>query len=136
MIRYQFLPHYFKFIGLGLFLSILLTHFIGGFIDGLTSPFETTTGPESLKFLEGPTSEIISFLSILLYALSRDKIFDELMVKMRMETLYFVFVLTLLFHLGQLTNLFDNEIAASKVIQYQVLAYILLNSLRKRLLPI
>lgn len=107
--KLKLLPNYFKKIGLSLFLLTFWTNFVKGFIDGLNDPGDPPSEyiePLSeftflgINFFSEPFFEVMAVLSLLglvIYALSKDKVFDELLQKLRLEALRLTFLLSVIF---------------------------------------
>ena len=112
--KFQFLPHYFKYIGLFLYFVLGVLPFANDFVAGFAAGYEAGSGreidsPDYLfglpDYLFSKTFQIIHLLGVLLYAMAKDKVFDEFMLKLRMESLYIVFFVTLIFILFRIAIL-------------------------------
>ncbi|RNI29945.1 hypothetical protein EFA69_10485 [Rufibacter immobilis] len=94
----RLLPHYFKKIGLILFVGASLPDFIRGITSGYYDFHQASpSGDTSLLPLPSQTLwilEIIAILGIVLYAMAKDRIHDELLQWLRMEAIEITFFLT------------------------------------------
>lgn len=130
--RFQFLPHYFKYIGLTLFIGYFIIEFYAGFTDGYSGKPPGSTDIDFLtNFISQEVLEIIAYSGLLLYAFSRDKVFDEFIYKIRLESVYMIFFGTLIFILGRKIIQGDWDMTASYLFEVQILLYLLINKIRK-----
>lgn len=141
--KYQLLPHYFKFIGLALYLIAMLPDGIPSFIQGFNSGLEGYEGPTMYvlddRMLFGifiPKSLIvlfntISIIGIIIYALSKDKVFDEFMQKLRFESIQIVFFLSVLVILLMYIINPDIRFDAYNLLQIQLIAFLIIHKFRK-----
>ena len=132
--KYQFLPHYFKFIGLGLFVSTGLLQWANAFINGFNGTPEGTMNLEVHRIFFSSTFYILGYVGMILYALSKDKVFDELMIKIRHESMYMVFFGSLIFILIGLIINIDWKMSASYIIEAQMICFLIINKVRKYLI--
>jgi len=107
-----------------------------GFLEGYYSHTPTTkeVTPILPSIFLGEIARIIAYSAIIIYALSKDKTFDELMIKVRLESTYMIFFGTILFFFGRLLFNIDASIAASSLIEVQIICFLILNAIRKRFL--
>ena len=128
--KFQFLPHYFKYIGLVLFALFTIPYFLYDFYLGFTGQSMQTEGPIFLP------SEIVSplgHLGLLVYILAKDRIFDEYMIKLRMESAFITVVVTLLL-INFLQILKGSWVVnASYFFELQVFSFLIIHAIRKRL---
>jgi|AntRauTorckE6833_2_1112554.scaffolds.fasta_scaffold126343_1 hypothetical protein len=131
--RFQFLPHFFKYFGLAFFLTYFLFEFYAGFTAGYSGVegrefYYSKLLPDfiSLEFVE-----IIAYSGLLLYAFARDKVFDEFIYKIRLESIYLVFFGSLLFILIRKVIEGDWEMSASYFFEVQIVIYLVINKFRK-----
>lgn len=99
--RLRLLPSYFKKIGLTLFVLTVWPDFLRGYIEGYNDASEKTEIPPLSEFTfwgievySDSFFELFSILSVIgliLYALSRDKILDEFLLKLRIEAMHLTF---------------------------------------------
>ena len=103
--NFQILPNKTKSIGLTIFIICCGIPIIVAFLSGVTSPFlsndgslltQTLFNPNLLKWLN-----IVSILGMVLYVLSKEKIEDEFIMKLRLES----FQITLMLCLGTIITL-------------------------------
>jgi hypothetical protein len=140
----QLLPNYFKKIGFTLFVLTVWPELLRGFIAGYNAEVESTLTklpnlPAEFAFLgieifSDAFFEVFSILSVvglIIYALSRDKVIDEFLLKLRMEALHITFFLSaaLIFVL----LLFDikSEMSALYVLDIQVIIFLVAKKLKK-----
>ncbi|MEL7002151.1 MAG: hypothetical protein AAFN93_05365 [Bacteroidota bacterium] len=132
--KYQFLPYYFKWIAIILYVIFGLLpnfqHFVNGFSG---NPSDTRNlGIPTIFFSQ--TFNIIQYVAILIYALSKDKVFDEFMIKIRLESMYMIFFATLVFILAKIIISNEWEMSAALLFEIQVVSFLILNKIRKNLL--
>jgi hypothetical protein len=130
--RFQFLPHYFKYLGLTLFIGYFIIEFYAGFTAGYSESKFTSNNVDFLpNFRSYEIIEIIAYSGLLMYAFARDKVFDEFIYKIRLESVYLVFFGSLFFILGRKVIQGDWEISASYLFESQIILYLLINKVRK-----
>ncbi|WKV10951.1 hypothetical protein [Marivirga harenae] len=116
-----------------MFIVYFGTGAVDGFIDGLKgSPYN----PDGMAFglesyLNKKVFDIIGFTGVLIYALAKDKVFDEYMIKLRLESMYIVFFGTLIYILLRIFLSSDWQMSASFLFEAQVLVFLLVNKVRK-----
>ena len=128
--KFQFLPHYFKYVGLGLFVLCTLPFFAHDFYLGFTAQ---SIEDSTVKFLVSDQLSSLGHFGLLIYLLAKDRVFDEYMLKLRMESAFIVVFVTLFLltaiHLlkgGWMVN-------AAYFFEVQVFSYLIIHSIRKRL---
>ena len=130
--RFQFLPHYFKYIGLTLFIGYFIIEFYSGFTAGYSGkPYGSTSIDFLPNLINQEIIEIVAYSGLLLYAFSRDKVFDEFIYKIRLESVYMIFFGSLIFILGRKIIQGDWEMSASYLFEAQIVLYLLINKIRK-----
>ncbi len=131
MLNLRFLPHYFKFIGLSLFVISVLGSFLNGFFvahEHLPYGSQSDAIPPILLSKE---FHVLQYLGILIYVFAKDKVFDEFMFKLRLESLFLVFFGTILFFSFQVYFKPELKIEADYLFDIQVLSYFFINKLFK-----
>lgn len=137
--RFQFLPYYFKYIGLVLIIIYLCTEFANGFYAGFTGakfPQEIDLDHSIDRLIEYPSFIsakvfiIIGYFGFLIYALSKDKVFDEYMIQRRLESIYITFFGSLIFILVR--TIFDVNwyIQATYLFESQMILFLVVNKIR------
>ena len=81
------------------------------------------------KLISQEVLEIIAYSGLLLYAFARDKVFDEFIYKIRLETVYLIFFGSLFFILGRKIIQGDWEMSASYLFEAQIILYLLINKI-------
>ncbi len=128
--KFQFLPHYFKYIGLALFALFTIPYFLYDFYLGFTGQPMQTEGP---IFLPSEIASPLGHLGLLIYILAKDRIFDEYMIKLRMESAFITVVVTLLL-INFLQILKGSWVVnASYFFELQVFSFLIIHAIRKRL---
>ena len=131
--KFQFLPHYYKYVGLILYLLYAVLSLQDDFMAGLHGlphdPYAMSFGLESM--LNKKLFDVVGLVGILIYALSKDKVFDEYMIKMRLESMYIVFFGTMLFILLRIIVNNDWKMSAGYLFEAQIIGFLLLNKVRK-----
>lgn len=131
--KYQFLPHYFKYIGLTLFLLTGLLPNIESFADGFNGYPHGTRSLGIPEIFHSQAFHLITYLAILIYALAKDKVFDEFMVQIRLGSMYIVFFLTLIFIVFGLLINDEWKISPSYIFEGQIILFLVINKIRKQL---
>ncbi len=129
--KFQFLPHYFKYIGLILYFSFGLGSGLQAFINGFYGLPEDikTLGIHPIFFSE--KFDLIQYFGIFIYAFSKDKIIDEFMIYRRLESMYITFLASLVFIFLRLLFNIDWQIDASYFFETQILLFLIINKCRK-----
>ena len=139
--KFQFLPHYVKYIGLTLWIITglpgALEASLNGLIDGWNG--NHSLGPDTHTLglpaiFHSSTFEILSCCALLLYALAKDKIFDEFMLKLRLESVYLMFFGTLAYILVSVMVGENWEMNAIYLFTAQMVFFLLVHKARKMLL--
>ncbi|TDS18489.1 hypothetical protein DFQ03_0192 [Maribacter caenipelagi] len=134
--NFQILPNKFKSIGLIIFIIGFVIPFTIGFINGLSQPFnsnetsrltEKLLQPNLLKWLD-----IVTIFGMLIYMLSKEKIEDDYITKLRLES----YQITTIFCLSTIIifHVINNEMTfyVSYMIYAFMLLYLITFSLKKR----
>ncbi len=132
--KYQFLPHYFKYIGLTLFLVTGLLPNIESFVDGFSGNLYGTRSLSIPEIFHSQAFHLTTYLSILMYALAKDKIFDEFMLQIRLETMYIVFFVTLIVLVIILLINEEWKMSPSYFFEAQIVLFLVINKIRKQIL--
>jgi len=125
----QILPNIFKQLGLSLFfLAILLP-----FLEGLFHPYQNNE-TISLTADYSYFSEFAFLGGIILYFLSKEKVEDELVRKLRLEAFGITFLLTatLLFLIYLINTNAPISINATVILTVQVLLFLVIYHFKKR----
>lgn len=134
--NFQILPNKFKSIGLIIFIIGFVIPFTIGFINGLSQPFnsnetsrltEKLLQPNLLKWLD-----IVTIFGMLIYMISKEKIEDDYITKLRLES----YQITTIFCLSTIIilHIINNEMTfyVSYMIYAFMLLYLITFSLKKR----
>jgi hypothetical protein len=136
--KFQFLPHYFKYIGLVMVLVYYCTDFANGFYRGFTGqPYESSysRGGDTTQLINYPDFipanlfTLIGYTGFLVYILAKDKLSDEFVIQKRLESAYIVFIGTLIFLI--LVILLNWDFSAIYLFEVQVLLYLIINKVRR-----
>jgi len=136
----QLLPNYFKKIGLSLFLITMLPNFFRGFWEGfqghpqgyyesILAKYSILGIPLNEQFFS--TLGILSVLGLIIYALSKDKVFDEFLLQLRLESIHLSFFVSVLIIFVMLFFEPNSEISALFVVELQVLIFLITNKIKK-----
>ena len=127
----RLLPHYFKYIGLTLFLVSSLPSFMIGFYKGFTgleASFKGWFVNSGMDWL----ADIGALIGVLLYFFAKDKLHDELYAKLRMEAIN----TTLVFSVLAITilDLFlpDFGFSAIDLIYVQLISFLIIRFILKK----
>ena len=142
---FQFLPNYFKKIGIFIFVVAGIPAMKKGYTEG-SNAAKGITSPEVFEAFSvfGLTitepvynmASIIGVVGLLLYFFSREKLMDEFLVRLRLESIQITFILTALFLFLMLFFEHNRRVSAVGLIEYQVVLFLVINTIRKRwLLP-
>ncbi|MDZ7681034.1 MAG: hypothetical protein U5J63_04795 [Fodinibius sp.] len=74
---------------------------------------------------------IFSIIGLIIYALSRDKILDEFLLKLRMEAMHFTFFISMLLVLALLLFGIKSEMNALYVLELQVIIFLVAKKVKK-----
>lgn len=137
---FQFLPNYFKKIGIFIFVVAGIPSMKKGFTDGYNAA-SGISRPETFEVFSvfGLTitepvynmASIIGVAGLLLYFFSREKLMDEFLVRLRLESIQITFILTALFLFLMLFFEHNRRISAVGLIEYQVVLFLIINTVRK-----
>ncbi len=139
--KLRLLPNYFKKIGLTLFLLTVWPNFMQGYIDGyndaagkieIVPPSEFTFW--GISFFSDSFYEVFAILSLIgliIYALSRDKVIDEYLLKLRMEAIHFTFFISMILILALLLFGIKSEMSAIYVLEVQVIIFLITKKMKK-----
>ena len=130
----QFLPNYFKWIGLLMFIVGGVPEFIEGYNDAtpcdncvhdtINSPFS-----EQTAFI----LSVISLLGMIIYAVSREKIEDEFIKMLRWQSATLAFVITAVLMLITLLIYRKADIlTAYNILEIQLYLYLIIFFFKKR----
>lgn len=136
----QFLPNYFKKIGILIFVVAGIPSMKKGYTEGYNQA-RGISSPEGFEVFSvfGLTitepvynmASIIGVVGLLLYLFSREKLMDEFLVRLRLESIQITFILTALFLFLMLFFEHDRRISAVGLIEYQVVLFLIINTVRK-----
>ena len=129
----KLLPHYFKWIGIGLFFLGMIfgiDDIQRGYLEGSNSN-SIEDFNQILPDIFSVISDYITLLALLLYILSKNKIEAEFAQKMRYESAFSVLVLTIVTIL--IIYIFNREfeINPSIFLTLQMVAYLLFRSIKR-----
>jgi len=131
----KLLPHYFKWIAIGLFI-LSFVFGIDDFLLGFTSAYHDGP-PKFTRILPeyyAQISDYILLVSLLIYLVSKNKREDEFIQKIRYESAYIVLVITILVILVLYIINPDIKINASYLLAFQMLFYLVVKFFRKRMI--
>ena len=115
----QLLPHYCKKIGLAIFAVAFAPSVVAGFVDGWSLKEYALLSKETIHVLD-----IIGIIGIGMYALSKDRVYDELLQRLRLEAIKLTFVISMLIVTLVLIIWPDYRIHPSYLINLQVFCFI------------
>jgi hypothetical protein len=104
------------------------------FIDLHGDTFEATKIQLIHPVFASHAFEILHYLGVLIYALSKDKTFDEYIQRLRLETLSYIFFVTLVYILIRITIEREWEMSAAYLFEVQVYMFLIINKVRKKLI--
>ncbi len=138
----KLLPHYFKWIGLVIFLGGLFLGLIGGigskdFIEGMEIAWGESVECEIQPFFPEKVLHVLDFtmlIGLLLYILSKNKTEDEFAQKLRYESAFIVLALSILIILVVYILRPDIKIEPSFLISSQMFFYLILRSVKRKLI--
>jgi len=134
--RKRLLPHRFKTVGLILFIIGILPSLIAGFIEGYTGTEGYYENLESTKVIGRYNIiwlfDMLSYVGLFLYALSKEKVYDEFFERIRMEAFEIVFLLSLV--LIFIIFVFKGEfpIDATTLFHLQIIGFLIIKWYKKR----
>ena len=140
----KLLPHYFKWIGITIFFTGLIISaiddgrqgFINGWNDAIDDPserIETEFNPVFPKRISH-IADYMSLFGLLFYILSKNKIEDEFIQKLRYESAFFVFTLSILILLIIYAFNDDFKVSPSDFLSLQMIAYLIVRSVKRKVI--
>lgn len=129
----KLLPHYFKWIGIGmLLLSIIFGYddFWRGFYDGATGNEPQDVVPIFPEFFS-QISDYVTLIGLLVYILAKNKTEDEFAQKLRFESAYVVLVLTIVTLLVMHASKPDLLVNPGIFLLLQMVAYLIIRSIKR-----
>lgn len=116
----QLLPHYFRKLGLAVFAIGAFPASAPGFMDGFTGrPEQQLLSKQTAHILE-----IIAIAGIVIYAFSKEKVYDELLQRLRLEAIKLTFVASMAVIILAYIFFPDFRINPSYLINLQVFCFI------------
>ena len=141
---FQVLPNYFKKIGITIFVLAAFPSFRKGYIDGYNAArgISSSGNFQEFTFLGLQITEqyysilaVIGLLGLLLYVLSRDKVMDkvmdEFMRKMRLESIRATFFISVIVIFLAIVINPDVSINGQLVLEGQMLLFLIINKVKK-----
>lgn len=132
----KLLPHYFKWIGIGL-LILSFVFGIDDFLLGFTGA-SMDLPPDNFKRILpeffSQLSDYVLLIGLLIYLVSRNKREDEFIQKIRYESAYIVLAITILGILVLYIINPDIKLNASYLLAFQMLFYLVIKFFRKRMI--
>ena len=132
--KIQLLPNVFKKIGLLFWIVGGIPDFVKGYTEGYKDgSSEVINNPLSISDQAHFYMTTISLVGIIIYALSKEKIEDEYMKKLRLESVTITFVLSVFFVLvGTLIKGIDYSYCADSLVELQLLLFLIIFFFKKR----
>lgn len=133
----QILPNKFKSVGLGIFLICFGIPVLVSFLIGFAQAFESNENSQFLHEFLNPTlmkwANILTISGMLVYLLSKEKVEDDYIIKLRLESYQLATVLCL--GVTFILHLLDNEMMfnLSYPLYIFISVYLLTFSVKKRL---
>lgn len=137
---FQFLPNYFRKIGIFIFVVAGIPAMKKGYIEG----YNAASGMQNPETFEAfrvfglliteqvyHTLSIIGVLGLLMYLFSKEKLMDEYLVRLRLESVQITFIMTALFVFGALLINREWTVSAIGLIEYQLVLFIIVSSIKK-----
>lgn len=140
MMTYQFLPNFFKKIGLLVFVVAGIPSMKKGFVEGYNDAQGIATPDAFLAFnffsitITEPiynSLAIIGVAGLLMYLFSKDRLMDEFLVRLRLEAVQLTFIISALFIFAVLIFKVSWTVSAMGVIEYQVVLFLIINKVKK-----
>ena len=133
----QFLPNYFKWIGLLMFIVGGVPDFIRGWNEGYGEGACNGCDEADIPFIFSEQTafilSVISLLGMIIYSVSREKIEDEFTKVLRWESITLTFVLTVVLMLITLLIYKKSDIfTAYNVLEIQLYLYLIIFFFKKR----
>lgn len=138
--NFQFLPNYFKKIGLFIFIAAGIPSMKRGFLDGWNAAQGITTSESFQAFtifgqtITEPIYNIFAIVGVsglLMYIFAQDKAMDEFIMRLRLEAVHLTFILSALFIFAVLIFEVRWTVSAMGVIEYQVILFLIINKIKK-----
>lgn len=129
----KLLPHYFKWIGIGmLFLSMIFgfEDFCRGFYDGWSGVEPRDFVPIFPEFFS-EISDYVILLGLLVYILAKNKTEDELAQKLRYESAYIVLILTVIVLLAVYIINSEIKMSPAYILLLQMIAYLIIRPIKR-----
>jgi len=130
----KLLPHYFKWIGLGLILLSIVfgfDDFRRGFMDGATGKPPVDNFESILPDIFSQLSDYLTLSGLLLYILSKNKTEDEFAQKLRYESAFIVLILTIgVLFFAYIINP-DIKVGPAYVLLLQMLVYLVVRRVKR-----
>ncbi len=132
--KIQLLPNVFKKIGLLVYIGGAIPDFLKGYREGYSGGSDDViNNPLSISDETHFYMTTISLVGIMIYALSKEKIEDEYMKKLRLESVTITFVLSVFFVLvGTLIKGVDYCYGADSLVELQLLLFLIIFFFKKR----
>jgi hypothetical protein len=137
---FQFLPNYFKKIGLLIFVVAGIPSMKKGFVDGWNAS-DGIPAPETFEAftLVGMTItepfynilSVIGVVGLFIYLFSKEKLMDEFLTKLRLEAVQLTFIITALFMFFMMIFNSGFKVSALGLIEYQVVLFLIINKAKK-----
>tara|TARA_R100000908_G_scaffold45503_4_gene21769 strand:- start:60613 stop:61095 length:483 start_codon:yes stop_codon:yes gene_type:complete len=137
---FQFLPNYFKKVGLFIFIVSGIPSFSKGLVDGRNAAdgIPTPEAFEAFTFLGIHFTEslydtlvFVGIIGLFLYLFSKDKIMDEFLLRIRHEAIQLTFLATVVFVFLMLIINPNWRIGGMALIEYQVVLFLIINKAKK-----
>jgi hypothetical protein len=129
----KLLPHYFKWIGIGM----LLLSLIFGFEDFCRGLFDGLIGEEAKDFVPilpeyfSQISDYVILMGLLVYILAKNKTEDEFAQKLRYESAFIVLVLTIIALFVVYIINPDVRMSPAYILLLQMLGYLLIRYIKR-----
>lgn len=123
----QILPHIFKKIGLFLFIAYPVGHFLLGFFN----PFHSNE-EGGFQFLLGDFLEIGALIGVIIYFISKEKVEDELIKRIRLESMSIAFLISVIILLFLSIGRLINQVDASLMFLLQLTLFLVIYHYQKR----
>lgn len=137
---FQFLPNFFKKIGLFIFIAAGIPAMKKGFVEGWNAAegipaSETFQAFSVFGFtITEPIYNLLAIIGVaglLMYVFSKDKVMDEFLVRLRLEAVQLTFIISALFIFAVLIFKVRWTVSAMEVIEYQVVLFLIINKVKK-----
>ncbi len=130
----KLLPHYFKWIGLGLILLSIVfgfDDFRRGFMDGITGKPPVDNFESIMPDILSQSCDYLILSGLLLYILSKNKTEDEFAQKLRYESAFIVLILTIgVLFFAYIINS-DIKVSPAYVLLLQMLVYLIVRAVKR-----